>query len=118
VNSKYKFFGDDVDDIQLKHKDYEHIAKYPVYNFRHYLTKLGFKENNSPVPNLDLKLSASELAAKTLYGIVQNDKKTICIFTLPPLTSAIRIMVGSFYDRKAYQTIILLRYYPLKMYLK
>jgi hypothetical protein len=29
VNSKYKFFGDDVDDIQLKHKDYEHIAKYP-----------------------------------------------------------------------------------------
>jgi hypothetical protein len=23
------FFGDDVDDIQLKHKDYEHIAKYP-----------------------------------------------------------------------------------------
>jgi hypothetical protein len=38
------FFGDDVDDIQLKHKDYEHIAKYPVYNFTHYLTKLGFKE--------------------------------------------------------------------------
>jgi hypothetical protein len=69
VNSKYKFFGDDVDDIQLKHKDYEHIAKYPVYNFRHYLTKLGFKENNSPVPNLDLKLSASELAEakKTWY---------------------------------------------------
>jgi hypothetical protein len=32
-----------------------------VYNFRHY-TKLGFKENNSPVPNLDLKLSPSELA--------------------------------------------------------
>jgi hypothetical protein len=30
VNSKYKFFGDDVDDIQLKHKDYEHIAKYPL----------------------------------------------------------------------------------------
>ena len=83
VNSKYKFFGDDVDDIQLKHKDYEHIAKYPVYNFRHYLTKLGFQENNSPVPNLDLKLSASELAEakKTLHSIVQNDKKTICIFT-------------------------------------
>lgn len=83
VNSKYKFFGDDVDDIQLKYNDYEHIAKYPVYNFRHYLTKLGFKENNSPVPNLDLKLSPSELAEakKTLYSIVQNDKKTICIFT-------------------------------------
>jgi heptosyltransferase-3 len=83
VNSKYKFFGDDVDDIQLQYNDYEHIAKYPVYNFRHYLTKLGFKENNSPVPNLDLKLSPSELAEakKTLYSIVQSDKKTICIFT-------------------------------------
>jgi ADP-heptose:LPS heptosyltransferase len=83
VNSKYKFFGDDVDDIQLKYNDYEHIARYPVYNFRHYLTKLGFKENSSPVPNLDLKLSPSELAEakKTLYSIVQNDKKTICIFT-------------------------------------
>jgi ADP-heptose:LPS heptosyltransferase len=83
VNSKYKFFGDDVDDIQQKHNDYEHIAKYPVYNFRHYLTKLGFKENNNPVPNLDLKLSTSELAEakKTLESIVPNDKKTISIFT-------------------------------------
>jgi ADP-heptose:LPS heptosyltransferase len=83
VNSKYKFFGDDVDDIQLKYKDYEHIAKYPVYNFRHYLTKLGFNQNNSPVPNLDLQLSPSELAEghNILQSIVQNDKKTICIFT-------------------------------------
>jgi hypothetical protein len=45
VNSKYKFFGDDVDDIQLKHKDYEHIAKYPFTTS----DILGFKENNSPV---------------------------------------------------------------------
>ncbi|TDE03559.1 glycosyltransferase family 9 protein [Flavobacterium hiemivividum] len=83
VNSKYKFFGDDVDAIQQKHNDYEHIAKYPVYNFRHYLTKLGFKENNSAVPNLDLKLSDSELAEakKILQSIVPNDKKTIAIFT-------------------------------------
>lgn len=83
VNSKYKFFGDDIDNIQLNHDDYEHIAKYPVYNFRHYLTKLGFNENNNPIPNLDLKLSTSELAEakKTLQSIVQNDKKTIAIFT-------------------------------------
>jgi ADP-heptose:LPS heptosyltransferase len=83
VNAKYKFFGDDVDNIQAKYNDYEHIAKYPVYNFRHYLTKLGFKENNNPVPSLDLKLSLSELteAKKALQSIVQNDKKTICVFT-------------------------------------
>jgi hypothetical protein len=43
VNSKYKFFGDDVDDIQLKHKDYEHIAKYP-FTTSDIITKLGFKK--------------------------------------------------------------------------
>jgi ADP-heptose:LPS heptosyltransferase len=91
-----------------------------LYNFRHYLTKLGFKENNSPVPNLDLKLSASELAEKkTLYGIVQNDK-TICIFTFATADKCYPESWWALYDRlKAeYQTIILLKYYPLKMYLK
>jgi hypothetical protein len=34
------------------------------------LTKLGFKENNSPVPNLDLKLSASELAEAKKHFMV------------------------------------------------
>ena len=83
ANSKYKFFGDDIDDIKLKYQDYEHIAKYPVYNFRHYLTKLGFKENDKPIPSLNLMLSPSEIAEgqKVLQDIVKNDKKTICIFT-------------------------------------
>jgi ADP-heptose:LPS heptosyltransferase len=83
VNSKFKFFGDDIDDIKSKHQDYEHIAKYPVYNFRHYLTKLGFKENDQPVPSLNLLLSASEITEgqKVLQEIVKNDKKTISIFT-------------------------------------
>jgi hypothetical protein len=61
----------------LKHKDYEHIAKYPFTNFRH--IKLGFKENNSPVPNLDLKLSASE--QKKNFMVLYKTIKTICIFT-------------------------------------
>lgn len=83
ANSKYKFFGDDIADLQLKYQDYGHIAKQPVYNFRYYLTKLGFKENDKPVPSLDLKLSNSEIAEgqKLLQEIVKNDKKTICIFT-------------------------------------
>jgi len=83
ANSKYKFFGDDIADLQLKYEDYGHIAKQPVYNFRYYLTKLGFKENDKPVPSLDLKLSNSEIAEgqKLLQEIVKNDKKTICIFT-------------------------------------
>lgn len=83
VNSKYKFFGNEVGDLQLEHKDYVHIAKYPVYNFRHYLTALGFNQKDTPIPNLDLQLSPSELieGKEILQSIVQNKKKTICIFT-------------------------------------
>jgi len=81
--SKYKFFGDAVEDNKLKHKDYEHIAKYPVYNFRSYLTQLGLEINEKPIPSLNLKLSSLEIAEgkKLLNDIVNNDKKTICIFT-------------------------------------
>ncbi|WP_026708082.1 glycosyltransferase family 9 protein [Flavobacterium frigidarium] len=83
ANADFKFFGDDVDNLAAKHTDYDHIAKYPVYNFRHYLQVLGFPENNKPVPSLNLKLSTEELAnaKNTLQEIVKNDKKTLCIFT-------------------------------------
>ena len=83
ANSKYTFFGDDIDELQLKYEDYKHIAKQPVYNFRYYLTKLGLKENDKPIPFLNLMLSPSEIAEgqKVLQDIVKNDKKTICIFT-------------------------------------
>jgi ADP-heptose:LPS heptosyltransferase len=83
ANAKYKFFGETDETIQLKHNDYGHIAKYPVYEFRSFLTKLGFQENENPVPSLDLKLSLSELTEgkKIVDKIVPNDKKTISIFT-------------------------------------
>jgi ADP-heptose:LPS heptosyltransferase len=83
ADAKYKFFGEVDENIALKHKDYEHIAKYPVYEFRSFLTKLGFQEKENPVPSLDLKLSHAELAEgkKTIDKIVPNDKKTIAIFT-------------------------------------
>jgi ADP-heptose:LPS heptosyltransferase len=83
ANAKYKFFGESDNTIQLKHSDYEHIAKYPVYEFRHFIKKLGLKENGNPVPPLDLKLSPDELAEgkKTLDHLVPNHKKTISIFT-------------------------------------
>ncbi len=82
-NANYKVFGDVNEAIQLKHDDYEHIAKYPVYNLRHYLTKIGYKDNNSDVPVLNIKLNDSELleGKKRLKDIVKNDKKTICIYT-------------------------------------
>ena len=83
ANSNYKFFGDENLEIQSKHKDYEHLAKYPVYDFRYHLAKLGYEEINKPVPSLNLKLSPTEIANGKikLKEIVTNDKKTICIFT-------------------------------------
>ncbi|MFV8334543.1 glycosyltransferase family 9 protein [Flavobacterium sp. RSP29] len=83
ANAKYKFFGEIDNTIQLQHTDYEHIAKYPVYEFRSFLTKLGFHEKADPVPSLDLKLSLAELAEgkKTVAKIVPDNKKTISIFT-------------------------------------
>lgn len=100
--SKYKFFGDSDEDIQLKHKDYEHIAKYPIYNFRSYLTQLGLEINENPIPSLDLKLSSLEIAEgkKLLNDIVNNDKKTICLFTFATgdkCNSA--LWWGNFYDQ-------------------
>jgi ADP-heptose:LPS heptosyltransferase len=83
ANSKYTFFGDDIDELQLKYEDYKHIAKQPVYNFRYYLSKLGVEENDKPIPSLNLLLSPAEIAQgkKLLQEIVTNDKKTIAIFT-------------------------------------
>ena len=83
ANAEYKFFGDENEEIKSKHKDHEHLAKYPVYDFRYHLTKLGYEENDKPVPPLNLKLSSAEIAnGKTkLNEIVNNNKKTICIFT-------------------------------------
>jgi len=83
ANAKYKFFGDDATDAVISHPDYGHMAKYAVYNFRHYISQLGFPETDRPVPLLDLKLSTDELAngKRVLQNIVKNDKETICIFT-------------------------------------
>jgi ADP-heptose:LPS heptosyltransferase len=83
ARSKYKVFGEDNEDILLKFKDYEHIAKYQVYSYRNYLSKLGFDNNDKPVIGLNLKLSDFEIEAgqKILKELVNNEKKTICLFT-------------------------------------
>ncbi|MDN3674308.1 glycosyltransferase family 9 protein [Flavobacterium branchiarum] len=83
-NSKFKFFGDPTtEDIQLKYNDYEHIAKYPVYNFRSFLNEIGITPSNTPISALNLKLSNSEITEgkKTLENLIDNNKKTICIYT-------------------------------------
>lgn len=81
--AKFKIFGDHYEKMASKHPDYEHISKYPVYNLRHYLKKLGLSETNSSVPLLDIKLKDSEIEVgkKILDTIIKNQKKTICLYT-------------------------------------
>ena len=83
ANAKYQFSGDTVEELQQRYEDYSHIAKYSVYNFRHYLEKTGLVKMDSPVPTMNLKLSAAEIAGgkAILQDLVKNDNKTICIFT-------------------------------------
>lgn len=82
-NSKYRFFGDINEELQSKHPDYKHIAKHSVYNFRNYLSLLGFNRNNKPVPSLNLKLNSVEIAEgkRNLRKLFNNSKETICLFT-------------------------------------
>lgn len=79
----FKVFGDVHEDIQERFPDYRHISKYPVYNLRRYLKQLGYPENTSELPILDIKLGKTEISEgrKILDAIVKNDKKTICIYT-------------------------------------
>jgi ADP-heptose:LPS heptosyltransferase len=81
ARSKYKFYGDSINDAN--DTEDPHIARYPVYNFRKFITLLGVTPNTGPVAPLSLKLSAQELAQgkKTLDELVPANKKTICIFT-------------------------------------
>ncbi|MHA3789765.1 glycosyltransferase family 9 protein [Flavobacterium hauense] len=83
VTASSKIFGEHIEELALKHDDYKHMAKNPVYKFRYFLTMLGFEDKNLPVPLLDIKLTAEELVAgkKLLRELVPAGKKIISIFT-------------------------------------
>ena len=40
AKAKYKMFGESIDVIKEKYEDYDHISKYPIYNLRHYLSRI------------------------------------------------------------------------------
>lgn len=83
ANAKFRCYGDVDSSILRKYPDADHMAKFPVYSFRDFLTQLGFPENNRIVAPMDLALSADEIAhgKKLLADIVRNDRKTIALFT-------------------------------------
>ncbi|MBE8725593.1 glycosyltransferase family 9 protein [Flavobacterium hungaricum] len=82
-SAKYKFFGDLPENVKLEHPDYDHIAKYPVYNFRYFLKQSGIEMTEEPVALLDLRLSENEIenGKKILDQIIDPAKKTIAVFT-------------------------------------
>tara|TARA_R110002049_G_scaffold87533_1_gene221880 strand:+ start:25905 stop:26954 length:1050 start_codon:yes stop_codon:yes gene_type:complete len=79
----FKIYGDIDETETSKHKDFVHIAKYPVYNLRQFLLKIGQDRRQESMPLLDLKLTASEISngKKLLDNIVKNDKKTLALYT-------------------------------------
>lgn len=81
--ANFKFYGDDLNENNLKADDYLHIAKYPVYNFREFLKSLSLKNSIESISNTDLKLSDTELAhgRDILFDKFDNEKPTIAIFT-------------------------------------
>jgi len=83
ANSKHKISGDEIESIKSKFPNYAHHAKFPVYNFRHYLSEMGYPQQDGPIPPLNLKLNSLEIAkGKVLLDqLVRNERPTICLFT-------------------------------------
>ena len=78
-----KIFGDIDDVVKETYADYEHISKYPVYNLRHFLEKVGLPKHEGEMPLLDVKLTEDEIVngKKILDTVSDPDKNTICIYT-------------------------------------
>lgn len=82
ANAKWRFMGE-TDALAQGFSDYQHMAKFPVYNVRNYLRRLGLRVNTKAIPPLDLRLKTEEVARgkKILFGLVENNNRTICIYT-------------------------------------
>ncbi|MBP1616280.1 MAG: ADP-heptose--LPS heptosyltransferase [Bacteroidetes bacterium] len=81
VRGKAKYFGDRYE--QMNNKDATHMAKWPVYNFRWFLSQLGIAENIQPPQPLSLKLTDFEKqnGEQLLKKMLGNDKPTIMFYT-------------------------------------
>lgn len=82
AKAKYKIFEPLEDEVSPE--EAVHMAKQSIYTTRHYLEKIGYPKNVNKIPNLDLKLTESELlnGKSVLNQSVSNSsKKIISIFT-------------------------------------
>lgn len=84
AKSDFKYSGDDFEELEKKYPDYIHMAKTPVYNFRHFLEMMGKKEIEAEMPVLDIRLSPDEIKkGKGILNSVTNhpENKTLAFFT-------------------------------------
>jgi heptosyltransferase-3 len=75
---RLKYYGDE------NVEEEAHMAKYPVYGLRRFLSESGIPvADHDDVPNLDIKLSVEEVVhgKKLLDELVRNENKTIGLFT-------------------------------------
>lgn len=81
AKGRIKIFGDEIMAENVEHD--QHIARFPVQNFRYAISKIGYDSNTGHVPLMDLKLSPIEIASgkEVLEKMVSTDKKTIAIYT-------------------------------------
>jgi ADP-heptose:LPS heptosyltransferase len=81
--STFKCFGDEFEDQNASNKNFNHIAKIPVSNFRKFIESVGYNNQDGNIPGLNIKLDFNELEAGkfALAKIASDKKKTICIFT-------------------------------------
>lgn len=63
ARARFRFYGDRINDYGRQFADYSHLAKYPVYDFRNYMTLIGLNSDVRPVPSMDIRLTQEELAA-------------------------------------------------------
>lgn len=82
-NSGSKVLGEVFQNLKRIHKDYEHHAKFPVYNFWNYLEADTSYGKYKLMPGLDLKLELLEIAdgKRVLKDLVGNNNPTICLYT-------------------------------------
>lgn len=80
---KFKFYGIEQENKFEQLSDYIHFAKFPVYNFRAYLSKTWPDLSYTEISNLTVKLSPEEVnkGKCLLETITANQKKTIAFFT-------------------------------------
>jgi heptosyltransferase-3 len=79
----HKFFDGAGYEVYSNQSNYRHLAAYPVYQLRYFISCLGMPTIERPVPVLNLKLTNDELASglSKLSLLADADKPTICIFT-------------------------------------